>query len=331
MKLPSFVVAVLVGVLGACGEVTDANKLPDAPAQQDGPVADADIDAPPTDAPPPRCDPAKPFGTAMLVPALTTSGTSSSDTSPWLTADELSVYFASNRAGGVGGFDIYVATRPDRMSAWGTPSIVAGVNTTGPEQRPTLSGDGLTMYAVIEPVGSPSTNPTIGIATRASTSGSFSALTAVPILNDADIDASPYVLADHGALYMVSRRGGANNIQIYRAPRTGGTFSAPVLVTGTMLDVFDNHSSVVPTPDELTLYFGSDRSGGLGGYDVWVASRASLAVGFSTPTAVTELNSATGDIPYWVSADTCVMYMTKQAMAPTGAPITRIARAEKPL
>lgn len=324
-------VVVLVG-LAACGKVSDSNKLPDAPVQQDGAGSDADvqIDAA-IDAPPPRCDPSKPFGAAMPVAELTTTGTSSSDTSPWLTADELSVYFASNRAGGVGSFDIYLATRADRNAAWGAPALVAGVNTTGPEQRPTLTGDGLTMYAVIEPVGSPSSNPTIAVATRSSTTGSFGTLAAVTILNDADIDASPYVLADHSALYMISRRGGANNIQIFRAPRTGGAFSAPVLVTGTMLDVFDGHSTAVPTPDELTLYFGSDRAGGLGSFDVWVATRPSLAVGFGTPTIVAELNSATADNPYWVSADTCIMYMTKQAMAPTGAPITRIVRAEKPL
>ncbi len=317
----------VVALVGGCGEVADPNKLPDAPLQQDGATADADVDAP-IDSPPPRCDPSKPFGAPELVAEITTTGASNSDTSPWLTEDELSLYFASNRAGGVGSFDIYLSTRADRTAAWGAPAIVAGVNTTGPEQRPTLTGDGLTMYAVIEPVGSPSTNPTIGVATRASTSASFGALTPVTILNDADIDASPYVLPDHSALYMVSRRGGANNIQIYRAARSGDMFSAPALVTGTMLDVFDAHATAVPTPDELTLYFGSDRGGN---YDVWVATRASQAVGFGAPVAVTELNSTTPDIPYWVSADQCVIYLTKQAMAPTGAPISRIARAVRPL
>lgn len=320
MKFGGLVFVVLVG---GCGEVADPNKLPDAPLS-DGAAADADIDAP-IDAPAPRCDPTKPFGAPMLVTELNSIA---NDSTPWLAADELTVYFASSRTGGVGGFDIYVSTRADRTAAWGTPAIVAGVNTTSNESRPTLTGDGLTMYAERETVGGPPRD--IVVATRATTSESFSALSPVAVLNDADIDASPFVLADHSALYMVSRRGGANNVQIYRATRQNNSFTAPALVTGTMLDVFDEHSSVALTPDELTLYFGSDRAGGAGNADVWLATRSSLAVGFGAPTPVTQINGTSGDTPYWVSADTCVIYMTKLIVG-TAAAFTRIAVATKTL
>jgi hypothetical protein len=326
MRFASSVVAVW---LCACGEVKDPNKLPDAPLSDS--AVDGEIDAPDIDAPPPRCDPAKPFGAPRPIPELTTSTTTASDVAPWLTADERTIYFASNRPGGVGGYDIYLATRADPTAAWDVPSLAAGVNTAGQETQPSLTGDGLTMYAVIEPVGGPAANPQIAVATRGAVSGSFSALGAVTVLNDADVDSSPRVLADHSALYMVSRRGGANNIQIYRVARTGGAFGTPTLVVGTMLDVFDDHASIALTPDELTLYFGSTRSGGLGVADVWVATRASLAVGFGMPTAVTELNGTNNDLPYWISADNCIAYLTKQSMAPTGAPIVRMYRAEKPL
>lgn len=307
-------------VVGACGEVTDPNRLPDAPLQSDGPAADAPVDAPPA----PRCDPNKPFGAPVAVNALNSNA---NDLSPWLTEDELTVYFASTRAGGVGGLDIYVATRPDRMSGWGTPAILAGVNTTASEARPTLTADGLTMYAVQTPVGS--TDSDIVVATRSSPSASFGAFTPVTRLNDTDVDASPVVLGDHSAVYLTSRRGGANNIQIYRSTRANGMFAPPALVIGTMLDVFDDHATIAITPDELVLYFSSTRSGGTGGADVWVASRASLAVGFSAPTQVTEVNTTDGELPLWISADTCVLYMTRTAGA--AAQVTRILRAEKPL
>jgi WD40-like Beta Propeller Repeat len=315
MKVACFVVL----MLGACGEVTDPNKLPDAPLAG----SDAEIDAP-IDAPPPRCDPSKPFGTATAVAELNSTA---QDLSPWLTADELTVYFASSRAGGVGVFDIYLATRTDRTAAWSAPALVAGVNTINSEMRPVLTGDGLTMYAEQENNGGPTRQ--ITVATRASTTAGFSALAPVTILNDADIDASPFVLADHSALYMTSRRGGANNIQVYRATRQGNAFSAPTLVAGTMLDVFDDHIAVALTPDELTLYFASDRTGGAGGVDVWRTTRSSLAVGFGTPTPVTELNGASSDTPFWISADNCVMYMTK--IVGTTAAFNRIFVATKPL
>jgi len=320
MKFGYFVVLGLC----ACGEVTDPNKLPDAPLQQDGASSDADIDAPPVDAPPPRCDPSKPFGAPTPVTQLNSTA---QDLSPWLTADELTVYFASTRAGGVGGFDIYTATRASRTDVWGTPALVAGVNTVSSEMHPTVTGDGLTMYAEQEMTGGPPRQ--ISVATRSSTSASFSSLTQVAALNDADVDASPYVLPDHSALYMTSRRGGANNIQVYRATRTNNAFSAPALVTGTMLDVFDDHVTVALTPDELTLYFGSSRTGTAGGIDVWVATRASLAVGFGTPTPVTAINGANNDTPFWVSADNCVMYMTQ--IVGTTAAFNRIFVATKPL
>ncbi len=320
MKIGSLVVLGLC----ACGEVTDPNKLPDAPLQQDGSNGDADIDAPPVDAPPPRCDPSKPFGAPTPVTQLNSNA---QDLAPWLTADELTVYFASTRAGGVGGFDIYTATRASRSDVWGAPALVAGVNTINNEMRPTLTGDGLTMYAEQETNGGPTRQ--IAVATRSSTSASFSALSQVAALNDADIDASPYVLPDHSALYMTSRRGGANNIQVYRATRTNSVFGTPALVAGTMLDVFDDHISVALTPDELTLYFASSRTGGLGGIDVWVATRTSLALGFGTPAAVTAVNGANNDTPFWISADNCVMYMTQ--IVGTTAAFNRIFVATKPL
>lgn len=315
-------VGVVVLLAGACGEVTDPNKLPDAPLQ-DGAGSDANVDAP-IDAPPPRCDPDKAFGAPVPVTELNSTA---QDLSPWLTADELTVYFASSRAGGVGGFDIYTATRADRTAAWGAPALVAGVNTTINEMRPSLTGDGLTMYAEQENNGGPTRE--IVVAARTSTSGAFGALAPVTALNDADIDASPFVLPDHSALYMTSRRGGANNIQVYRATRQNNVFTTPALVAGTMLDVFDDHIAVAVTPDELTLYFASTRTGGAGAADVWVAKRSSQAVGFSAPAVVSELNGGAADTPFWISADTCVVYMTK--IVGTGAAFNRIFVATKPL
>ncbi|MFN0251200.1 MAG: TolB family protein [Kofleriaceae bacterium] len=312
---------VLLVFLGACGEVTDPNKLPDAPLADGG--ADAPIDAP-IDAPPPRCDPAKPFGAPTPVTELNSTA---QDIGPWLTADERTIYFASTRPGGMGSFDIYTATRATPTSTWEAPSLVAGVNSANSEMRPTLTADGLTMYAERETNGGPTRD--IVTATRSATNASFSALTAVTVLNDGDIDATPYVLPDHSALYMTSRRGGSNNIQVYRAARSGGVFSAPALVSGAMLDVFDEHLTLAITPDELTLHFTSNRSGGTGGYDVWVATRASQAVGFSMPTQVTTVNDANTDSVYWVSDDTCVMYMTK--VVSLAAAFNRIFVATKPL
>src|SRR5262249_45947741 len=59
------------------------------------------------------------------------------------------IYFSSDRPGGLGGFDIYYATRPDRLSAFG-PAVNLGapINTSGDEVHPNLSADRFDFYFV---------------------------------------------------------------------------------------------------------------------------------------------------------------------------------------
>jgi hypothetical protein len=46
------------------------------------------------------------------------------------------------------------------------------------------------------------------------------------------------------------------------------------------------------SPDELTLYFESDRAGGPGQSDIWVTTRASRAAPFAAPTLLANVNAA---------------------------------------
>jgi len=64
---------------------------------------------------------------------------------PLLTSDGLTLYFSSDRPGGVGSFDTYVTTRPTVDSPFGAPAPVAhpGWNTASVEGRVTLRSDGL--------------------------------------------------------------------------------------------------------------------------------------------------------------------------------------------
>src|SRR4051794_33446200 len=95
----------LVVAVAACGDVS-GNSI-DAARHIDSPRAiEGAIDGHPLD----RCDPNKPFGAPVALDEINTVGY---EIWPSLTADELTVYFQSNRggSGSVGGQDIYVATR----------------------------------------------------------------------------------------------------------------------------------------------------------------------------------------------------------------------------
>jgi hypothetical protein len=83
------------------------------------------------------------------------------------------------------------------------------------------------------------------------------------------------------------------------------------------------------TPDELVLYLTSSRTGGAGGTDIWMATRATTAVNFDTPINIAALNTASPESGGWVSADNCVIYFGRNVGA--AASNINIYRAEKPL
>ncbi len=66
---------------------------------------------------------------------------------PRLTSDELTIFFGSyNLPGGLGGYDIWMATRPDMNSPFGAVRNLAEINTVSNEGEPFVSPDGLTLY-----------------------------------------------------------------------------------------------------------------------------------------------------------------------------------------
>jgi len=69
------------------------------------------------------------------------------DYAPSLSADGLSLFFASARSGGSGGDDIWVATRETTDDPWGEPvNLGPAVNSSSHENCPNVSADGSTLY-----------------------------------------------------------------------------------------------------------------------------------------------------------------------------------------
>jgi len=71
------------------------------------------------------------------------SGLPSNINLPSLSSDELTIVFNNPN---VGGWDMYMATRPDKSSAFGTARNLSEINTAGLESRPFLSSDALSIY-----------------------------------------------------------------------------------------------------------------------------------------------------------------------------------------
>ncbi len=93
----------------------------------------------------------------------------------WITSDGGTLYFVSNRAGGQGGRDIWIATRPAN-GTFATPSdLLNPVNTDADEQGIVLSADELQAFIT--------RGSTLYYTSRASASAPFSAPTAITELN----------------------------------------------------------------------------------------------------------------------------------------------------
>ena len=85
------------------------------------------------------------FGPGELVAEL--SDPTANEIQPNVRKDGQEVVFSSNRSGGQGSQDIWVATRENGGEAWSQPvNLGTNINTTASESRPSLSWDGETLY-----------------------------------------------------------------------------------------------------------------------------------------------------------------------------------------
>jgi Tol biopolymer transport system component len=262
----------------------------------------------------PRCDPATPFGVPELVPGLdVSSATAVADVR--LSPDSLTAYLSmQDGPGDVGYYDLYTASRGTPSSPFGTVVPLPGsqLNTTDSEASPTVSGDGLTL---IFQRMTPSTDPAyLYYATRVSPFMPFTAVAPLPGIADLGVTSvtTPFLREDGQVLYFVfvSLLAPTAGTDIYRASWNGSTLDPPVVVRE--LDTSFSELAPVVTPDDLTVYFASDRGdgGAQGNFDIWTATREHTTDPFSTPVNVKELNTPGYEAPTFVTRDGCTLYLT---------------------
>jgi hypothetical protein len=65
---------------------------------------------------------------------------------PAISGDGLTLYFSSDRPGGLGGTDLWMTTRPTKQGAWGDPvNLGPTINSANGDFAPTVTADGLTL------------------------------------------------------------------------------------------------------------------------------------------------------------------------------------------
>lgn len=147
------------------------------------------------------------------------------DGGPSISNDGLTIYFASERPGGLGGADLWVTTRPTISEPFGPPQSLG------------------------------------------------------PTVNSASDDACPGLSPDELSLFFCSwRSGGFGDYDLWvsrratRADSFGPAQNLGPTVNTVALDGLPDLSA-----DGLTLFFDSNRAGGLGSSDIWMTTRATTA------------------------------------------------------
>ena len=269
----------------------------------------------PPDAQAPLCDLTKPFGEPVFIPSANVPGGESGSFS----SDELTFYSQNNTANG---FHLYSATRPSRDCSFTPPTLLKNVNnTTGAgDYDPFITYDGLELFFSSDrQINDASTWFDLYYATRTSTDDDFSAPTPVPNLNTSLLDRAPALSADKKTLYFNSTGYGDSKGGIYKSARSGPNFGAARHID---LGTTTGDSSPIPSPDELTLYFFSERGGSVGSGDIWMATRPTKDADFGPPTnkgAVATLNTTASEGPRSISPDGCRMYLVTDRPTPNNA------------
>ena len=221
--------------------------------------------------------------------------------SPSLSAEGSTLFFSVN----VNGVDeqIASATRDGRGTAFGPAAAVAGINAAGDDGTPLLSADGLSLYFYSTREGGLG-NRDVWLATRAAGAADFAAPTLVAGVNGPDLDHVPWVTPDElTMLWATDRSGGVGQLDIWIARRSfrSDGFSDAAPLNG--VNSPSHEGRAVVSNDELTIYFASERPGGVGAMDLWVATRNDNANTFSQVTNLVGLNSSKLDQDPVLSAD----------------------------
>lgn len=110
-------------------------------------------------------------------------------------------------------------------------------------------------------------------------------------------EGAPMMNKDFSKLYFTrcpNQDGTKNGCQIYTSNRTGRIWSTPELVPlGLDSSEAVGHPSV--SADEMVIYFSSNRPGGMGGKDIWVAFRESTGQPFGRPYNLGPIVNTPGD------------------------------------
>jgi hypothetical protein len=300
--------SVLVMVVVAGCALDESGLSPEQDAAKADAAADApkdvtilDVtqdDAPPPDAPPPPCNPTAAFGSFA---ALSGVNDGSYQGNPFLTSDELTLFFAGDAGGNR--LALFYARRASTADAFPAPTKVSTISTNQTYDSAPFVDDAMTTL-YFSSVRSGSGHFHLFEATGSGSPDGWSNVTRLDNLSWSDpaADLQMWVASGTGEVWFASDRAGS--LDLYFALSTASTPSAYAA-----LDTAFGELHPTLSHDGLSLFFA--RTDGSGVVHVWVSTRPSTSTPFTTATQVTDFDDGSAnDLPGWLSPDGCRMYFT---------------------
>jgi WD40-like Beta Propeller Repeat len=233
--------------------------------------------------------------------------TASLDGCPIQSPNGLSLYMASNRPGGRGGLDIWVATRTSASAPWGAPvNLGEPVNSTADDFCPTPVGERGLFFVSREALAGACGQGDIYFTHR-NGSGAWAEperLLCVPAGPNSELDEQgPSWVALNAKLRGPKQLYFSRNSltpavagEIFMSTRENGARFGPASAVTALNDATANDIQPNVRADGLEVVLSSNRPGGLGTQDLWAATRSSLDDPWSAPRNLgSAVNTAAGE------------------------------------
>jgi len=251
-----------------------------------------------------------PFSAPTLLSAVNSQD---DDWGPSLGSNSAVLMFASYRLGGPGGGDIWQALRQDPHTSFSTPTLVSNINSASYEASPVLSVDGLTLLFGSARSGS---STEIWITTRTSVTDNFSPPSALSTVNAPGMSLPQHLSPDSHTLWLTSDKEATLDIYLATRPDGESPFSGATPVAS--LNSPDAEHSFTLSSDGLEAIFSSDRPGGAGLLDLWLARRPEPTHEFEPPQNLSMLNTSNDDTFARLSPDGRTLYFNRDSLVAGG-------------
>lgn len=242
--------------------------------------------------------------------------------------DGLSFYFQRGDAA-VSGEDIWVVHRDDKHAPWGTPERLPDTVNSGYNDRAAfVSSDGHWLFFASDRPGGrggfdlmvswrPHVHDDFGWEAAQNLDDLGSAA------NSPGFDSGPAIFQDEESgltyLYLVSNPAGPQNnaVDIYVSIQDADGFFGPPSRVEELSDPSFNEGRPYVRHDGLEIFFQSNRTGSLGGPDIWASTRATTGDAWSTPQRVDVVSTAGQDVTPVLSWDGRTLFFASNR---TGTP-----------